>query len=786
MSAPSDTPQAPDPPTTTSSPKTPIPTKSPQATIDNFWDKFITKTPGRATAIFPQSLYADLLPHVQERTPRSTTSNAAESYEAAARQCKAQVERIVRECHRVNEKFTDPEFDIENDRELGLWNCVRGLVRGEKGGEGAQLAKVNARGKRNGPRNGRRMRVKRDGRYTGTKGWDDNSSSSDSSSDEDESEEERLPGSVHRVDWIFEQPAFTIDGYSNTDIKQGANGDCWWLAAVANICNRRDLMERVCLARDEECGVYGFVFHRDGEWVSTVVDDNLYLTHEDFDFYGDRYDSTGGRAREYRKHLQTGSEALFFAKCSDPNETWLPLLEKAYAKVHGDYEALSGGWSGEAVEDMTGGVTTTITTNKVLNQNTLWRELVNAEKNFVFAASALTTGRDWTKGGLALRHAYSILRATEEEDEDGRKVRLVLVRNPWGERNTRGIGEWNGPWSDGSREWTPYWLQKLQHKFGDDGLFWMAYEDMLSTFVFLHRTRIFDETWTVVQRWTSVNVPWIEGYLRTRFLVEIHQAGPVVFVLSEVDKRYFRGLEGLYVFALHFLLQEENAAPGEHLLVVRPVQCRGNRSISAEVELEPGRYEVLLKVVATRDSGSKKLEDVVRSYVEKNPEKLKQVGMNYDLANSRVESAAKQVEGRTRKNAEVKNITRKYSQENKEPPVEDVEREVLSSPTTEEGNSKAHDAQALPSHVETSAKMDGVKSDRYDKGDDDLKEDNKKDADKDLDKDADKKDRDKEVIFIEPQPSEADETSPLPWNAVCVLGLRAYAKDPEVSIELVK
>ena len=26
------------------------------------------------------------------------------------------------------------------------------------------------------------------------------------------------------------------------------------------------------MARDEECGVYGFVFFRDGEWISTVVD----------------------------------------------------------------------------------------------------------------------------------------------------------------------------------------------------------------------------------------------------------------------------------------------------------------------------------------------------------------------------------------------------------------------------------------------------------------------------------------------------------------------------------
>ncbi|KXJ89257.1 hypothetical protein Micbo1qcDRAFT_165318 [Microdochium bolleyi] len=449
------------------------------------------------------------------------------------------------------------------------------------------------------------------------------------------------PGSVHRIDWIFDSPRFTVGGYSSSDIKQGGNGDCWWLAAVATIAHRKDLMDRVCVARDEECGVYGFVFQRDGEWISVVVDDNLYLNEEDFDYYGDVYDSTGKRARRHRKEKQTGSEALYFARCEDQNETWLPLLEKAYAKVHGDYEAISGGWSGEAVEDMTGGVTTTVASNRVLRKDALWKELQSSgDGDFVFAVSAMGTGWDRQKSGLALGHAYSVLQAREEVDEDGNKVRLVQIRNPWGQRSYSGLGEWNGPWADGSSEWTPYWLKKMDHKFGDDGVFWMSYKDMLETFMFLHRTRLFDDRWTIVQQWTSANVSWITGYLQSKFEIVVKKSGLVVIVLTQLDERYFTGLEGEYRYELHFILRAaaedgSDAASQEHICRVRPIHTWENRSVSCEVELDAGKYFVLPKVTASRRDGSKPVEQVVKEYADQNPQKLRQIGMQYDLAHAR-------------------------------------------------------------------------------------------------------------------------------------------------------
>ena len=78
---------------------------------------------------------------------------------------------------------------------------------------------------------------------------------------------------------------------------------------------------------------------------------------------------------------------------------------------------------------MTGGVTSALSTNKILSKDVLWKELLNVNKEFIFAASSPGWGTDReARGGLALNHAYSILKAVEVVGEDDKKVKLVLIR----------------------------------------------------------------------------------------------------------------------------------------------------------------------------------------------------------------------------------------------------------------------------------------------------------------------------------------------------------------------
>ncbi|KAK1469448.1 calpain family cysteine protease [Colletotrichum melonis] len=555
----------------------------PQEIIDEFWTKFTTKTPGKATTVIPQNAYAE---RVAKRSSKATGIFTQTSYDEAATVCKAKVDKIVHECRRVNQRYRDPHYDIEFDLKFGRRDCLETL-------------------------------------------WNTKDAKPPQSAFQ--------PKAVKRVVDIFDNPQFYIDGPTADDVRQGRDGDCWLMAALCNLSNKPGLIEKVCVAHNLEVGVYGFVFHRDGEWFSEIIDDKLYLTKPDYDepyleriLWEDRERINSEEA--YRRIYQSNSGALYFAQCENPNETWLPLLEKAYAKAHGDYASIEGGFTGEAIEDLTGGVTSEVYTTDILDKEYFWKEkLLKVNEDWLLGCSTGFASRGLgERKGIIEMHAYSVMKAVEMDGQ-----RLVLLKNPWGK------GEWKGAWTgDGSKEWTPEWLQKLKHTFGDDGAFWISYHDLLKKYNIFDVTRLFGPEWKVTSIWTTLSVPWTLDYHETYFAFTISKSGPVVIVLAQLDDRYFRGLEGQYRFDLQFRLHK---AGQEDYVVRSQASYRMNRSVNVELDLQAGSYEVLVKLDAVRNDGVLPIDQVIRNNAKNRREKLIRIGLAYDLAHSKgklVESAA--------------------------------------------------------------------------------------------------------------------------------------------------
>jgi len=243
------------------------PRKPPQEALNEFWDGLICKTPGKVFQIFPRSLYANLLPPIGS-DGASSKERASTAYQAAADECREKVDRIVKECRRTNEKFTDPDFDIENDWQK---NCLEGLST-ETSPARTGAAAVGSASLKTALSTLVASQILGENASVSI-----NVAALQNALEDNENKSQGGPATVHRVDYIFDDPSFILDGYSSSDVQQGQNGDCWWIAAVSTLCSKPDLMEKICVARDAECGVYGFVFFRDGDWISTVVDDNLYM-----------------------------------------------------------------------------------------------------------------------------------------------------------------------------------------------------------------------------------------------------------------------------------------------------------------------------------------------------------------------------------------------------------------------------------------------------------------------------------------------------------------------------
>jgi hypothetical protein len=152
------------------------------------------------------------------------------------------------------------------------------------------------------------------------------------------------------------------------------------------------------------------------------------------------------------------SQDLAYSKARR-NQLWVPFLEKAYAKIHGSYSAISGGHIAEAFLDLTGAPTLQIQwhqngaqhNSNIIEPRTLWSKLLQWRTKRL----PMGCGTDSSAEGIIGMHAYSILDVREICDigveffqeqlltgthgnvsgftEYDGKVRLLRIRNPHGQ-----------------------------------------------------------------------------------------------------------------------------------------------------------------------------------------------------------------------------------------------------------------------------------------------------------------------------------------------------------------
>jgi hypothetical protein len=353
----------------------------------------------------------------------------------------------------------------------------------------------------------------------------------------------------------------------------------------------------------------------------------------------------------------------------------------------------------------------------------------------------------------------------------------------------------------------------------------------------------------LAQQWTSIDVPWRASYHETFQFTFKKPSAPldsqVVIVLSQLDDRYFRGLEGQYFFKLYFRLHFSDKLGGDDYIA----RSHGNsvmfRSVVAELpELEEGTYSVVVKVVAERNTSVPSVEEMVEKMCRDNTgsydEKFSQVGFSYNVAHSKgaslMEAQMKRKQGEERRKAwkrrhEVrKRAARKFKTKRRmiktapvvpgDPTVDKTQLIEKASdlkqpdptvttpaalgsslattvPSLRNMESVSRDATQSPGGMPSSteigkttqhqATQTEVRPQNQNKEGPDQQEESVASSEYHTDTDSMNSfcpEEEYHRISYDPRYGSPNDNVD-PWNAVCVVGLRVYSKDPNLRIEVI-
>ncbi|XP_061455097.1 calpain-6 isoform X2 [Rhineura floridana] len=409
-----------------------------------------------------------------------------------------------------------------------------------------------------------------------------------------------------KVEWkrpkeLCEDPHLFVNGISSHDLLQGKLGNCWFVAACSCLALRENLWQKVIPNVKEQewdpkqpekyAGIVHFCFWCFGEWIDVVIDDRL----------------------------PTVRNELIFCHSNDRNEFWSALLEKAYAKMAGCYEALDGGSTAEAIVDFTGAVTESIDmadgkySYDIIEQAKLFEELLKVQRRGGLICCYITPlssseFEGQTEMGLVKGHAYAVtevlkMRLGEKilSCAKSEKLFMIRLRNPWGK------SEWTGAWSDESEEWKKVskaeW-KKLGLTIENDGEFWMSFEDWCKSFTDVDICRIVNtsffsihKTWEkkMMHGWWTKNP---DPLLNRSGGCFNHQA---TFLQNpqQKDQRIYKkeGKGDHFVIGFEIFKVENNREYRMHTLTIQEKVATStyidNRTIFLKVLLKQGRYVLI-------------------------------------------------------------------------------------------------------------------------------------------------------------------------------------------------
>jgi len=307
-----------------------------------------------------------------------------------------------------------------------------------------------------------------------------------------------------RASEILDSISVFYQGIHPNDIRQGSLNDSYLLSAIACLAEEPTLIERLFLTEEaNRAGLYALWVCDNGVWRPIILDDYL-------------------PCRQY-----SGAYFPAFAQCK-AGEIWVPLLEKAYAKIHGSYLNMESGLCHHAMRDLTGAPVEELFDEN--DQEKVWDFIFNGVNNeyFLTCSTELVEDKDEATEGLTKGYAYTILDARVIHNDRGEE-RLILIRNPWD------TFEWKGAWSNESNLWTEELRRELDYpKDEEESIFWMNLQDY---------QKYFPVTWVCKYKKDNNYYSVSLNHTHTNYNVlriKVPTRQEVTISLNQRDRRFFK------------------------------------------------------------------------------------------------------------------------------------------------------------------------------------------------------------------------------------------------------
>ena len=343
------------------------------------------------------------------------------------------------------------------------------------------------------------------------------------------------------------------------DIKQGYLGACYFLSTLAALADHPEIIERLLVNKEiNDYGCYSVRICNMGEWEEIILDDYFPCFPDD--------------------------KSLVFSRSLE-KELWVLLLEKAWAKLSGSFSNIDTGSTRESLHDFTGAPIKIFMTLGISEEEKeiIWEEIKDGhQKKFIMTCGAAYFYGNLdqlTQVGLVASHAYSIL-AAQEIDTDKGRMRLVKLRNPWGE------AEWTGDWGHSSALWTTERKKQLKYQNKCESIFYMSYDDILKYFSDIEICQYHD-----YYIYSSIKTNC--NYKNASFFkVKINQEGQYYFTINQKLTRSYSDTNNLKYSTVWMVLGKCE----EDDLIYVDSAFKADREVWTSNQLTPGTYILYSKI----------------------------------------------------------------------------------------------------------------------------------------------------------------------------------------------